>query len=63
MLLAVAGMALAVLSTAQRRAAHLIALNAKVFAVSNDGIMIVDADNNIVEVNPAFTELTGYSPR
>lgn len=61
MLLAVAGMALAVLSTAQRKAAHLLALNAKVFAVSNDGIMIVNADNCIVEVNPAFTELTGYS--
>ncbi|MBI5890674.1 MAG: diguanylate cyclase [Nitrosomonadales bacterium] len=60
MLLAIAGMALAVLSTAQRRAAHLIALNAKVFSVSNDGIMIVDADNNIIEVNPAFTALTGY---
>ena len=62
MLLAVAGMALAVLSTAQRRAAHLTALNAKVFAVSNDGIIIADADNNIVEVNPAFTDLTGYGP-
>ncbi|MBU1424834.1 MAG: diguanylate cyclase [Gammaproteobacteria bacterium] len=61
MLLAVSGMALAVLSTAQRRAAHLITLNAKVFAVSNDGIMIVDAENRIIEVNPAFTELTGYS--
>jgi diguanylate cyclase (GGDEF)-like protein/PAS domain S-box-containing protein len=61
MLLAVAGMALAVMSTAQRRIAHLIALNAKVFSVSNDGILIVDANNNIIEVNPAFTELTGYS--
>jgi len=61
MLLAVAGMALAVLSTAQRRAAQLLTLNAKVFAVSNDGIMIVDTDNNIIEVNPAFAELTGYS--
>jgi diguanylate cyclase (GGDEF)-like protein/PAS domain S-box-containing protein len=61
MLLAVAGMALAVFSTAQRRAVHLLALNAKVFAVSKDGIMIVDADNCIIEINPAFTELTGYS--
>ncbi len=61
MLLAVSGMALAVLSTAQRRAAHLITLNAKVFAVSNDGIVIVDGENRIIEVNPAFTELTGYS--
>ena len=61
MLLSVGGMALAILSTAQRKAAHLIELNAKVFAVSNDGIVIVDADNNIVEVNPAFTVLTGYT--
>lgn len=60
MALAVAGMALAVMSTVQRRAAHQLALNAKVFAVSSDGIMIVDAENNIVEVNPAFSELTGY---
>ena len=61
MLLAVGGMALAILSTAQRRAAHQIELNSKVFAVSNDGIIIVDADNNIMEVNPAFTALTGYT--
>jgi diguanylate cyclase (GGDEF)-like protein/PAS domain S-box-containing protein len=60
MLLAVTGMALAVFSTAQRKASHLVALNAKVFSVSNDGVMITDADNNIIEVNPAFTELTGY---
>jgi diguanylate cyclase (GGDEF)-like protein/PAS domain S-box-containing protein len=60
MLLAVGGMALAVMSTAQRKAANQIALNAKVFSVSTDGIMIADADNNIVEVNPAFTDLTGY---
>lgn len=61
LLLAVTGMALAVLSTAQRKAAHMIALNAKVFSVSNDGVIITDADNNIIEVNPAFTELTGYA--
>jgi len=61
MLLAVAGTALAILSTAQRRAARQIELNSRVFAVSNDGILIVDADNKIVEVNPAFTLLTGYS--
>jgi diguanylate cyclase (GGDEF)-like protein/PAS domain S-box-containing protein len=61
MLLAVAGMALAILSTAQRKAMHQIALNAKVFAVSNDGIVIVDAENNIREINPAFTVLTGYT--
>lgn len=61
LLLAVTGMALAVLSTAQRKAAHMVALNAKVFSVSNDGVIITDAENNIIEVNPAFSELTGYS--
>jgi diguanylate cyclase (GGDEF)-like protein/PAS domain S-box-containing protein len=61
MLLAVAGMALAILSTAQRRASYQIALNAKVSAVSNEGIVIVNANDDIVEVNPAFTILTGYS--
>lgn len=61
MLLAVMGMALAVLASAQRRAMYRLALNAKVFAVSNDGIVITDADNDIVEINPAFTDLTGYA--
>lgn len=60
MLLAIAGMALAIMSTAQRKNKQLIELNAKVFAVSTDGIIITDAHNNIVEVNPAFTALTGY---
>jgi len=61
MMLSVGGMALAIQSTTQRRTAYLIERNAKVFGVSNDGIMITDADNNIVEVNPAFTKLTGYT--
>lgn len=61
MLLAVAGMALAILSTAQRKAMHQIALNAKVSDVSNEGIVIVDENDKIVEVNPAFTALTGYT--
>lgn len=32
-----------------------------VFNHSNQGIMVTDSDNKIVTVNPAFTELTGYS--
>jgi diguanylate cyclase (GGDEF)-like protein/PAS domain S-box-containing protein len=60
MLLAVIGMSLAILSSAQRRAAQQIALNAQVAAVSNDGVIIVDADTRILDVNPAFTRLTGY---
>ncbi len=60
MLLAVVGMGLAVLSSAQRRAQQQIELNARVFNISNDGIMIVDASDAIVAVNPAFTAITGY---
>lgn len=61
MLLAAMGMSLAILSSVQRRDMLKLALLSKVFAVSNDGIIIADAKNNIVEVNPAFTALTGYS--
>ncbi|WKE67017.1 EAL domain-containing protein [Gallaecimonas kandeliae] len=35
-------------------------LAASVFANSYEGIMITDADNLIVDVNPAFSRITGY---
>ena len=34
----------------------------KVFESSYSGVMITDADRRIVEVNPAFTRITGYAP-
>ncbi|MCU7803389.1 MAG: bacteriohemerythrin [Candidatus Thiodiazotropha sp. (ex Lucinoma borealis)] len=33
-----------------------------IFRSSNQGMMISDRDNRIISVNPAFTEITGYSP-
>ncbi len=36
-------------------------LAASVFANSQEGILISDADNRIIDINPAFTRLTGYS--
>lgn len=33
----------------------------KVFKFSREGILIADAENNILSVNQAFTEITGYS--
>jgi diguanylate cyclase (GGDEF)-like protein/PAS domain S-box-containing protein len=36
-------------------------LAASVFSTSQEGILISDADNLIIDVNPAFTHLTGYS--
>ncbi len=48
--------------TARRQAAEDNRLMAKVFADSNEAIIISDADNRIVTVNAAFTRLTGYLP-
>ncbi|PPD35774.1 MAG: diguanylate cyclase [Methylomonas sp.] len=35
-------------------------LAASVFAFSHDGIMITDAENNIINVNAAFSRISGY---
>ena len=35
-------------------------LAASVFDFSHDGIMITDGQNQIIEINPAFTRITGY---
>ena len=39
-----------------------LALYQKIYHHSYEGMLITDADNNIVEVNPAFTRITGYKP-
>jgi diguanylate cyclase (GGDEF)-like protein/PAS domain S-box-containing protein len=39
-----------------------IALAAKVFESSGEGIVITDADQHILAVNPFFCEVTGYRP-
>ncbi len=45
----------------QRREAELgLRLSAKVFEQNSEAIIVTDADNNIVMVNRAFTEITGY---
>lgn len=36
-------------------------LSARVFSESHEGIMITDAGRMLVDVNPAFSEITGYS--
>ncbi len=36
-------------------------LAASVFANSQEGIMITNADNCIIDINPSFTRLTGYT--
>jgi diguanylate cyclase (GGDEF)-like protein/PAS domain S-box-containing protein len=39
---------------------HRLELAAKVFAASNEALVITDHDNCIISVNPAFTRITGY---
>ena len=36
-------------------------INAQVFENSREGIIVTDANNNILTVNKAFTDITGYS--
>ncbi len=47
--------------TARRHIERRLNLAASVFTHAREGIMITDADANIVEVNDAFSTITGYS--
>ena len=61
MFLAILGMGLAIMSTAERHTARKNMQHAKLFEISHDGALIVDARNNIVSINAAFTDITGYT--
>ena len=43
------------------KANHALSRAAAVFNYSAEGIMVTDADNHIELINPAFTQITGYS--
>ncbi|PSJ47459.1 PAS domain S-box protein [Zobellella endophytica] len=45
----------------QKRAETQLQLAARVFECSYDGIMITDARNHILRVNPAVSQITGYA--
>lgn len=47
--------------TLRRRGSERLRLAATVFENTGEGIIITDADNRIVGVNRAFTEITGYA--
>ena len=44
-----------------REAHDYLRLTASVFSISQEAIIITDSDNNIMDVNLAFTNITGYS--
>ncbi|AQS40535.1 diguanylate cyclase/phosphodiesterase with PAS/PAC sensor(s) [Shewanella psychrophila] len=47
--------------TERRKANRQLNLAAAVFEYSSEGIVVTDANNHIELVNPAFTQITGYS--
>lgn len=47
--------------TEQRRAQENLRLAAVVFETTTEAILVTDADNNMVAVNPAFATITGYA--
>jgi len=47
--------------TERKQAEESLRITASVFDNTQEGILICDADNSIVDVNPAFTSITGYS--
>lgn len=47
--------------TEKRNAEEKLRLSARVFSDTHEGIMITDANALILDVNPAFSEITGYA--
>ncbi|MCI0511533.1 diguanylate cyclase/phosphodiesterase with PAS/PAC sensor(s) [Chromohalobacter marismortui] len=47
--------------TARKLAMERLTLAEAVFDSTHDGILVTDAEKRIIDVNPAFTQLTGYS--
>lgn len=48
--------------TARKRAEDQLRMNATVFETASEGILVTDANNRVMTVNPAFTRITGYQP-
>ena len=47
----------------ERKLAELeLQIAASVYQTLGEGVLLADADNRIVSINPAFTRLTGYTP-
>ena len=47
--------------TAQKAAENAMRLMANVIAQTHDGVMVCDAQQHIIDINPAFTRITGYA--
>ena len=47
--------------TERKKAEEQLRLSSRVFSDTNEGIIITDANKLIIDVNPAFSKITGYS--
>lgn len=48
--------------TSRRQIEEKIELNARVFESALEGILIMDPDLRVIDVNPAYSQITGYQP-
>jgi len=48
--------------TSRRQSAEKTELNARVFESAREGILIMDPDLRVIDVNPAYSQITGYQP-
>lgn len=48
--------------TKTKQAEELMRLSSTVFNTVDEAILVSDADNRVITVNPAFTRVTGYTP-
>lgn len=47
--------------TSRKQAEQKVHLSEQIFRQAHEGILVTDTDSRILEVNPAFTTITGYS--
>lgn len=47
--------------TERKQIENKLRLAGTIFEASSEAMMISDADNNIIDINPAFTQITGYT--
>lgn len=48
--------------TERKEATERLRLFARIFDTISEGVVVTDVNNNILFVNPAFSDITGYSP-
>ncbi|NAX20752.1 putative bifunctional diguanylate cyclase/phosphodiesterase [Vibrio sp. V39_P1S14PM300] len=50
-------------ATQRKQVENQLSIATKIFSNSHEGVVITDADGKIVEINAAFSDITGYPPQ